>query len=330
MNDIKYYIFILPSCQYPLWVKGRFKETIIGTKRPFSENGIISIATTEKKCYIYAMKILELTNVSYSYKTSEEETIGVKNVTMDVEQGEFLVLLGHNGCGKSTLAKLLNGLLIPDSGAVSVDGSFTSDDQKIYEIRSKVGMVFQNPDNQMVASVIEDDVAFGPENLGVSREELLKRVDWALTVVGMEKYRKGTPFKLSGGQKQRVAIAAVLAMKPQVLILDESTAMLDPAGREEVLSVVKKLNKENGMTVILITHYMDEATDADRIIVMNGGQIEASGTPKEIFSDIDLIRRCRLEPPVCCGVMHKLAACGFSVNPVLSDEEAVEEICRSK
>lgn len=280
--------------------------------------------------YFTYMKILELSDVSYSYKSEEEETIGVKNITMDVEQGEFLVLLGHNGCGKSTLAKLLNGLLVPDDGTVSVDGNLTSDEQNIYVIRSKVGMVFQNPDNQMVASVIEDDIAFGPENLGVPREEILERVDWALSVVGMEKYRKGTPFKLSGGQKQRIAIAAVLAMKPQVLILDESTAMLDPAGREEVLDVVKKLNKENGMTVILITHYMDEATEADRIIVMNGGQIESSGTPKDIFSDSELIRRCRLEPPVCCGVMHKLSAYGFPMQTVLSDEEAVEEICRSK
>lgn len=284
----------------------------------------------KKNAIFTLMKILELTDVSYSYKTGEEETIGVKNINLSVEQGEFLVLLGHNGCGKSTLAKLMNGLLLPDSGAVSVEGALTSDEQKIYEIRSKVGMVFQNPDNQMVASVIEDDVAFGPENLGVKREEILKRVEWALSVVGMEKYRKGTPFKLSGGQKQRIAIASILAMKPKLLILDESTAMLDPAGREEVLSVVKRLNKENGITVLLITHYMDEAAEADRIIVMNGGQIVTSGTPKDIFSDIDLIHRCRLEPPVCCGLMHKLSALGLPVRPVLSDEEAVEEICRLK
>ena len=276
------------------------------------------------------MKILEIDNVSYSYKTDEEETVGVKNVSLSVERGEFLVLLGHNGCGKSTLAKLTNGLLVPDDGTVYVDGIPTSDEDRIYEVRSKVGMVFQNPDNQMVASVIEDDVAFGPENLGVERSEIIKRVDWALSAVGMADRRKGTPFKLSGGQKQRIAIAAVLAMKPDVLILDESTAMLDPAGREEVLSVVKKLNKEEGMTVILITHYMDEATDADRVVVMNGGEIAAVGTPKDIFSDKGLIARCRLQPPVCCGVMHKLAALGYPVRPVLTDEEAAEEICRLK
>ena len=290
----------------------------------------IRLQPAEKNAIFTLMKIIELSDVSFSYKTDEEEKPVVKNITLDVRQGEFLVLLGHNGCGKSTLAKLMNGLLLPDAGTVSVDGALTSDEKKIYEIRSKVGMVFQNPDNQMVASVIEDDVAFGPENLGIKREEISERVDWALSAVGMEKYRKGTPFKLSGGQKQRVAIASVLAMKPKVLILDESTAMLDPAGREEVLSVVKRLHKENGITVLLITHYMDEATDADRIIVMYGGRIEASGTPKDIFSDIDLIHRCRLEPPVCCGVMHKLSSCGFPVNTVLKDEDAVEEICRLK
>ncbi len=273
------------------------------------------------------MSILELNDLSFSYKTDEEETIGVKNINLTVEKGEFIVLLGHNGCGKSTLAKLLNGLLLPDEGTVSVDGFLTSDESNIYKIRSKVGMVFQNPDNQMVASIIEDDVAFGPENLGVERSEIVKRVEWALEAVGMSAYRKGTPFKLSGGQKQRIAIASVLAMKPDVLILDESTAMLDPQGREEVLSVVKKLNAD-GMTVILITHYMDEATDADRIVVMNAGQIEATGTPKEIFSDKELIDRCRLHPPVCCGVMHKLSALGFPVEPVLTDEEAVEVLCR--
>ena len=276
------------------------------------------------------MKILETCNVSYSYKTDGEETIGVKNVSLSVERGEFLVLLGHNGCGKSTLAKLTNGLLMPDEGTITVSGIPTSDEDRIYEVRSKVGMVFQNPDNQMVASVIEDDVAFGPENLGVERSEIVKRVEWALRSVDMEKYRKGTPFKLSGGQKQRVAIAAVLAMKPEILILDESTAMLDPAGREEVLSVVKRLNKEEGMTVILITHYMDEAADADRVVVMSEGRIVASGAPIEIFSDRELISRCRLQAPVCCGVMHKLNALGFRVNPVLTDEEAAEEICRLK
>ncbi len=275
-------------------------------------------------------KVIDVKNVSFSYKSDEGDTLGVKNVSFELYRGEFVVLLGHNGCGKSTLAKLLNGLLLPDEGTVEVDGTPTSDEKRIYEIRSKVGMVFQNPDNQTVASIIEDDVAFGPENLGVEREEIVRRVDMALSAVDMTEYRKGTPFKLSGGQKQRVAIASVLAMLPEVIILDESTAMLDPQGREEVLTAIRRLHDEKNMTVLLITHYMDEATDADRIIVMNRGEIEKIGTPKEIFSDSELIKRSKLLLPTAASAAAELKKEGFDVGDVTSDEELAEAICRLK
>ncbi len=213
--------------------------------------------------------VIELKNVHYSYKSgNDESTVGVKAIDLEINQGEFVVLLGHNGSGKSTLAKLFNGFLIPDVGDAVINGINTKEEERIFEIRSKVGMVFQNPDNQMVASIIEDDIAFGAENLGVERNEIIRRVDWALSAVGMLEHKKHTPFKLSGGQKQRIAIAAILAMMPEILILDESTAMLDPKGRREVLEVVKNLNAE-GMTVILITHYMEEAISADKVYVMN-------------------------------------------------------------
>ncbi len=274
------------------------------------------------------MKILNAENVSYAYKSEEGETLAVRNVSLSIEQGEFVVLLGHNGCGKSTLAKLLNGLLLPTEGTVSVYGTPTTDPKKIYEIRSKVGMVFQNPDNQTVASIIEDDIAFGPENLGVNGEEISRRVEEALEAVGMLAYRKGTPFKLSGGQKQRIAIASVLAMHPDVLILDESTAMLDPCGRQEVLDTVRHLNREKNMAVLLITHYMDEALSADRILVMEQGEIVRMGSPKEIFGDINLIKECKLELPISCKIGYALSQNGFLTDTCLTDEELVEAVCR--
>ena len=209
--------------------------------------------------------IIEINNVSFSYKTDDVMTVGVKNISLNIAEGEFFVLLGHNGSGKSTLAKLINGFLSPNEGEITVNGIKTSDEKRIFDLRSTVGMVFQNPDNQMVASIIEDDIAFGCENLGVAPDEIRRRVDWALETVGMSEHKTRTPFKLSGGQKQRVAIAAILAMMPKVLILDESTSMLDPEGRKEVIETVKRLNSEHGMTVMLITHYMDEAVSADRI-----------------------------------------------------------------
>ena len=213
-------------------------------------------------------------NVSYTYNDGEENAVKALNdVSLSVHEGEFLALVGRNGSGKSTLAKMMNGLILPDKGKVVSFGYDTQNKDTIFEVRKRVGLVFQNPDNQMVASIVEEDIAFGPENLGVKREEIIERVDFALKSVGMEEYRKSTPFKMSGGQKQRIAIAGVLAMLPKALVLDESTAMLDPKGRKEVLDVVKKLNKEEGITVVLITHYMEEALDSDRIAVMDNGKI---------------------------------------------------------
>lgn len=274
--------------------------------------------------------IISVRNASFDYKSGKERTVGVLDISVDIPRGQLLAVVGRNGSGKSTFAKLLNRFLLPDEGKVFVDGKDTADDGEIYAVRSKVGMVFQNPDNQMVASIIEDDIAFGPENLGVPREEIIRRVAWALETVGMEKYRDRTPLKLSGGQKQRVAIAAILAMLPEVLVLDESTAMLDPDGRREVLDTVKKLNKENGTTVILITHYMDEAIEADRILVMNEGQIIADGAPEKVFSDYAVIEKSKLELPVSTWVAKILSEKGFAISPCLTDEELTEEICRLK
>lgn len=274
------------------------------------------------------MSIIELKNVSYDYKSGDDASRGVKNINLCIEKGEFVVLLGHNGSGKSTLAKLLNGFLIPDEGDVIVDGINTKETKRVFDIRAKVGMVFQNPDNQMVASIIEDDLAFGPENLGVPREEIIKRVDWALEAVKMTEYRAGTPYKLSGGQKQRVAIAAILAMLPDILILDEATAMLDPKGRQEVLETARRLNKENGMTVLLITHYMDEAIDADDVVVLDDGEIAIQGTPETVFGEPDIIKRAGLELPVATSVALLLRKAGYDVPPVLRDEELAEAVCR--
>lgn len=273
-------------------------------------------------------KIIEIKNVSYSYK--EGQTEALSDVTLDIESGSFVVFLGHNGSGKSTLAKLCNGFVLPDTGEVLVDGVNTKEEEHIYEIRSKVGLVFQNPDNQMVASIIEDDIAFGPENLGVAREEIIKRVAWALEVVDMSDYRTHTPFKLSGGQKQRIAIAGILAMMPQVLILDESTAMLDPRGRKEVLNTIKKLNKECNITVVLITHYMDEALDADKVVVLNEGKILLQGTPSEIFAQRQIIAKTKLELPIATYISGELNKAGYNVAMSLTDSELVEEICRLK
>jgi energy-coupling factor transporter ATPase len=275
-------------------------------------------------------KIIEIKNVSYSYKTEEGETEAVNGVTLDIEKGSFVVFLGHNGSGKSTLAKMCNGFLLPDLGDVLVNGINTKEEEHIYEIRSKVGLVFQNPDNQMVASIIEDDIAFGPENLGVPREEIIERVSWALETVGMESYRTHTPFKLSGGQKQRIAIAGILAMKPTVLILDESTAMLDPKGRKEVLETIKKLNKEQKITVILITHYMDEALDADKVVVLSEGKVLLMGTPREIFSQKEIINKTKLELPIATYVANELTSLGLIVPLCLTDDELVEGICLLK
>ena len=274
-------------------------------------------------------EIIRIENVSFSYKSGDETTLGVKDLSLSVEEGEFFVLLGHNGSGKSTLAKLISGFLTPDDGSITVNGIDASDEERVFDLRSTVGMVFQNPDNQMVASIIEDDIAFGCENLGIPPAEIRERVDWALETVGMTDRKTGTPFKLSGGQKQRVAIAAILAMRPKILILDESTSMLDPEGRKEVLDTVRRLNKEHGMTVLLITHYMDEAVSADRIGVMSKGELLASGSPKEIFGQPELLNSAKLEPPFATGVSYELQRDGFALGVCLSDEELVEGLCRS-
>ncbi|MCR4660643.1 MAG: energy-coupling factor transporter ATPase [Clostridia bacterium] len=275
-------------------------------------------------------KIIEIKNVSYAYESEEDSVQAVKNLSLDIYEGEFFVLLGPNGCGKSTLAKLINGFLTQDQGQILVNNLDSADENNIFKIRQSVGLVFQNPDNQMVASIIEDDIAFGCENLGIDKDETRRRVDWALKTVNMYDYKNGTPFKLSGGQKQRVAIAAILAMMPKVLILDESTSMLDPEGRKEVLSTISKLNKENKMTIILITHYMDEALLADRIGVMNNGNLTNIGTPKEIFGNPDILNNNSLELPISCDISYSLIKQNILNNIYLNDEDLVEAICRLK
>ncbi len=271
-----------------------------------------------------------LDNVTYSYNINDTHRIdAVKGLSLHIQEGTFVALVGHNGSGKSTLAKLLNGLLLPSSGEVKIFGNSTLDPNKIYEIRKDVGMVFQNPDNQMIASIVEDDVAFGPENLGVEREEIIRRVEWALSKVGMLEYRKRTPFKMSGGQKQRLAIAGVLAIKPKILVLDESTAMLDPQGRSEVLKVAHELNKQDGITVIHITHFMEEALGADRLIVMNGGHVAFDGTPREVFKNYEELKAIKLAVPWETQMAISLQKAGVDVGEgIVNQEELVERLCQ--
>lgn len=275
------------------------------------------------------MEILKAENVSFSY---DQKNYAVKNVSLSVNEGEYLAVIGHNGSGKSTLARLFNALLVPTSGSITVDGYSTADKDKtaLFEIRKRVGVVFQNPDNQLVASIVEDDVAFGPENIGIKREEIGERIDYALRAVGMEEFRKSSPTRLSGGQKQRIAIAGVLALKPRILVLDESTAMLDPQGRKEILSVVKKLNREEKVAVIAITHYMEEVLAADRVAVINDGEIAITGTPAEIFSRIKEIKAMGLELPLAAYIAEKLREKGFYVpSSVMTEEELAEALCES-
>ena len=274
------------------------------------------------------MKAVSFENVKFSYREEDGE-FAVNGVTLSVEEGEFVAVLGRNGSGKSTLAKMINALLVPTEGTVTVFGLDTSEQKNTFEIRKSAGMVFQNPDNPTVASIVEDDVAFGPENIGVPREEIGKRIDFALDAVGMQAFRQATPSRLSGGQKQRIAIAGVLAVMPKIMILDESTAMLDPKGRREVMDVVKKLNKERGMTVILITHFMDEALEAGRAVVMHRGEIVMDGTPEEIFSRADELESYNLTLPRAAYISKKLAEGGMPVKGAFNAEELAEEICGS-
>ena len=271
-------------------------------------------------------------HVTYEYPTDATPVPAVKDVSLEIADGSFVCILGENGSGKSTLAKLMNGLLQPTKGEVRVDGdrTATEDEEALFAIRKKVGMVFQNPDNQMIASIIEDEIAFGPENLGVPREEIEERITYALEAVGMTEHRHHTPYKLSGGQKQRIAIASVLAMRPNTLVLDESTAMLDPKGRREVMEVIRELN-EQGITIVLITHYMEETVRADRVIVMSEGSVVMDGTPAEIFGDKESVRRYRLELPISDYLAEKLREAGLPLPQKIYDEKSLaEEICRSK
>lgn len=271
---------------------------------------------------------IEFKDVSFAYideydEQSEKETV-IENMNISIRKGEFLAVLGHNGCGKSTFAKLCNAIEIPQKGKVYVDGIDTSDESRIYDIRRKVGMVFQNPDNQIVATIVEDDVAFGPENLGVEPSEIRTRVDEALKQVEMYDYRLYEPHKLSGGQKQRVAIAGIIAMKPECIVLDEPTAMLDPRGRREVMKTVRELNEKFGITVIFITHYMDEAVKADRVIVMDDGAVILDGAPREVFKNIDTLKNVGLDVPEATELSAMLNADGIKINKDILD---IDELC---
>lgn len=272
---------------------------------------------------------IEFKNVTFGYQNEDGvvENNVIENFDLSVEKGSFVAVLGHNGCGKSTLAKLCNGIETPVSGKVIVDSLDTSDEEKLLDIRRRVGIVFQNPDNQIVATIVEDDVAFGPENLGVDPKEIRARVDEALKNVGMYEFRESEPHKLSGGQKQRVAIAGIIAMKPQCIVLDEPTAMLDPRGRREVMKTVRRLNKEFGITVIFITHYMDEAAKADRVVVMDGGKIILDGAPKKVFSNVKILKKAGLDVPQATELSLALSEEGINIpKDALDIDELFENI----
>ena len=274
--------------------------------------------------------IIKFDNVSFAYELEDEGVVNaVNDFSLEVPEGQFLAVLGHNGCGKSTVAKLINGILVPNKGKVTVEGMDTSDEEKTVDIRKTVGMVFQNPDNQIVATIVEDDVAFGPENLGVEPSEIRKAVDSALKAVGMYEFRKREPHRLSGGQKQRVAIAGVIAMNTKCIVMDEPTAMLDPQGRKEVMDTVMKLNREFEITVILITHYMDEAVKADRVIVMDGGRTAMDGTPKEVFRNVERMKKLGLDVPQATELAYRLRKKGFKLpEDILDEDECAEAILK--
>jgi len=277
--------------------------------------------------------IISVQGLTYKYTSMEDEKeveiYAVKGLDLEVKRGEFLSILGHNGSGKSTVAKHINALLIPTEGIVIVDGLDTKDPNNIWNIRSKAGMVFQNPDNQLVATIVEEDVAFGPENLGVKPEEIRKRVDESLETVGMLEYKRHAPHLLSGGQKQRVAIAGVLAMKPDCIVFDEPTAMLDPSGRKEVMENIKELNKEYGITIILITHYMDEAAQSDRVVVLDEGEIIMEGTPRNVFSQVKTMKNIGLDVPQVTELAYELRNAGINISTeILNVDEMVNALCQ--
>lgn len=272
--------------------------------------------------------IIDIKNLVFEYDMGENKKIrAINDVSISIKRGEFVAVLGHNGSGKSTLAKLINCHIKASSGEIYVDGLDVSKDENILDIRRKCAMVFQNPDNQIVATIVEEDVAFGPENLGIKSENIRKIVDDCLMQVGLEEYKHHSPALLSGGQKQRLAIAGVLAMNPDCILMDEATAMLDPLGRREIMEIVRKLNKEKGKTVVYITHYMEEAIFADRVIVMDNGEISIEGTPEEVFSQVDEMRKLGLDVPQATEIAYLLNKQGFSLNPgILTIEELVKEL----
>ena len=276
--------------------------------------------------------MLQTEHLSFTYPAEEGQTstVALEDVSLSIERGSFVVVLGHNGSGKSTLAKHMNAVLLPSGGTVYVEGMDTRDEALLLEIRRRVGMVFQNPDNQIVANVVEEDVAFAPENLGVPSEEIRRRVDDALAAVGMAEFTRHAPHLLSGGQKQRVAIAGVIAMAPECIVLDEATAMLDPAGRREVLSAIRTLNQERGITVVLITHHMDEAMDADRLIVMNDGKLVIDGAPAEVFTQVEALRAMGLAAPATVELLYGLRQGGMDVPlDALTVDECADAICKA-
>lgn len=280
------------------------------------------------------MAFIQTKDLKFTYDDVEDGEAGkvhevLKGVNLEIQKGEFVALLGHNGSGKSTIAKMFNATLLPAGGKVYVEGMDTLDESLVYEIRRRVGLVLQNPDNQLVASIVEEDVAFGPENLGIAPEEIRRRVDDALKAVEMYDYRLNAPYKLSGGQKQRIAIAGIIAMQPECIVLDEPTAMLDPRGREEVLRTIHKLNREKGITIVLITHYMDEAVQAGRVVVMDDGQILLQGTPKEVFSHVELLKQHKLDVPQATELIYRLRASGYPLPEcVLNEEDCVAALER--
>ena len=281
------------------------------------------------------MTMIQAKDVHYDYLQYTEDNEkpevkhALKGIDLEVKKGQFIAVIGPNGCGKSTFAKHINALLIPSEGSVFVEQIDTKDQTRVWDIRQKAGMVFQNPDNQIIASVVEEDVAFGPENIGVPTEEIWKRVDNALALTGMTAYREKSPNKLSGGQKQRVAIAGVMAMKPECIVLDEPTAMLDPEGRKEVMAAMKELNREQGVTIILITHYIEEIVDADMIFVLEDGRVSMSGRPEYIFTQVEELKRVGLDVPQVTELAHELRKAGVDIKePILTAEEMAEALCR--
>lgn len=273
--------------------------------------------------------IIEVNNISFEYITEEDSFKAIDDLSLNIKEGEFLAIIGHNGSGKSTLSKNLNAILMPTKGNILIDGMDTREEEKLWDIRQTAGMVFQNPDNQIVATVVEEDVAFGPENLGIKPEEIRKRVDDSLKSVGIYELRDRQPHLLSGGQKQRVAIAGIIAMKPKCVIFDEATAMLDPSGRKEVMNTIKRLNKEENISVIHITHFMEEAVDADRVIVMEKGRKVLEGTPKQVFSRIDMLKKIGLDVPYMTELSKELNKEGLKIeSDILTVDEMVMQLCQ--